>query len=172
MDEVLDSRLIYTDDRITVEAYTAADDTGTRPGEFDCYSAEDVEAFKRNEWHFVTLTVHVKFEGRQIGDAALGAVESGTLGNGKECDPFAWELAQVVDGVTEVGSPLYNVTEEAVQEAWDWTRNLIGFAWPDNSSPIMRLTQLTAPHNPGLINDLHGLALRENEARDRQEVTS
>lgn len=64
--------------RIVVEGETfcvfISPDFNGSPGDYDCYSPEDVEAWRRGDWRFVGVSVH----GDGV-DASLWGVELGQL---------------------------------------------------------------------------------------------
>ena len=56
-------------------------DGDVRPEDFDCYSEEDIAAWKRDEWHFVTVEVTPEddFGFWEQASEILGGVDWGTM---------------------------------------------------------------------------------------------
>lgn len=60
---------------------TIEPDVDAHPDEVDCYTPEQVEAWRRDEWRYVIVTVTPEFDGVLFPDAAqeLNGVEYGQL---------------------------------------------------------------------------------------------
>lgn len=160
-EDVRDRRVIYVDGQMTVEALLVNDDMPQPDG--DCYTAEDYAAFRRGEWEYMGVVAVVTFAGVEIAREALYGVEHGTMAE-TEADAFAWTPAVVHGDTITGGSALWDVTSEAVNAAWHWVRAVAGKdGWLSaEGTPIGRLQRLAEPINPALIEEEHGLALREN----------
>ena len=54
-------------------------DDATRPGEFDCYSEEDIEKWESDEWSYVGIVVSAEYGGWLLDDtaASLWGLECG-----------------------------------------------------------------------------------------------
>ena len=54
-------------------------DDATRPGEFDCYSEEDIQRWEADEWCYVGIVVSAEYEGWLLEDpvASLWGLECG-----------------------------------------------------------------------------------------------
>lgn len=72
------------------------DDLDSDPTEFSCYSAEDVEAWRRGDWHYVTVVVTASRAGVELGWSSLSGVESGIMADGY-ADPFKHTLDDYYD---------------------------------------------------------------------------
>jgi hypothetical protein len=55
--------------RYTVTA-RVVDDTDARPDEFECYTPEQIAAWKRGDWYFVGLVLSVSIDGYTLDDHA------------------------------------------------------------------------------------------------------
>jgi hypothetical protein len=71
-------------------------DIEAKPTDYECYTPEQIEAWKRDEWHFVGIVVEVRFEGRVVGEDSLWGLEYGLDGYNPLDDPERW--ADVVHG--------------------------------------------------------------------------
>lgn len=91
------------------------DDYYTRPDEFDCYTKEDKEAWRNNEWKYVTVVAEAFFEGVMVGDASLGGVEEGELPGAKSEDNPEGNVNAY--GHTLGGEDCYDIPGDAVEEA-------------------------------------------------------
>ena len=70
-----------------VRAYIEYDED-TKPEHSECYSPEDVKAWDRNEWFFVSTTVEASLLGIVLGTAHLGGSEYGTMPGIEGGKPF------------------------------------------------------------------------------------
>jgi hypothetical protein len=166
MDDYDESRVIYNDNgALIVEAMISADHEITAP-DGDCYSEEDHAAFRSGEWGYVNLWVQVTHNGTVIGTASLGGVDHGQLAE-VTADAFEWEPA-VVDGkTTTMGSPLWGVASEAVNEAWWLTQRLTGGVTASPNAPIRRVLRWALPIDRQEVEKAHAEALVENVGRVR-----
>ncbi|MFD4406667.1 hypothetical protein ACFWPH_28290 [Nocardia sp. NPDC058499] len=62
-------------------------DIDSTPYDADCYSAEDIAAWQRDDWCYVELWVIASRCGIRLGDACIGNIEFGSLAE-LECDPL------------------------------------------------------------------------------------
>lgn len=60
-------------DEITFRVSTERD-TDMRPWHADCFTEEQIAAWRRDEWHFIGVTVDAEFRGISVGSASLWAV--------------------------------------------------------------------------------------------------
>jgi len=100
------TRGITLPDDVTAVVTLSYDD-GRTPGEDgeDCYSADDVAAWRENEWTFQTVTVTLTDDdGRELSYATCGCVEVGDYWPGTE------------------ESQVWHVVPDLVSEAWDEVR--------------------------------------------------
>jgi hypothetical protein len=52
-------------------------DDATRPGEFDCYSEEDIEGWKNDDWCYVGIVVSAEYKGWLLEDPVASLWGSG-----------------------------------------------------------------------------------------------
>lgn len=94
MSDVIETRATQVNGHeVTV---TLVIDTDNRPEHFDCYSPEDIDAWKRDLWEFVGVIVSMPY-----GEASVWGVEYGHLGD------FVIGMAQIIEShvfdlVTEI----------------------------------------------------------------------
>jgi hypothetical protein len=57
-------------------------DSDASPGDYDCYSAEDISAFNNGDWRYVGVILYTYQPGKALeGVTSLWAVEYGTIGD-------------------------------------------------------------------------------------------
>lgn len=78
---------------LTVRAYVEHD-TDCDPHDDDCFDAEELAAWDRDEWQFATVTLRVYFDGRCIVPclAGCGGVVHDEKGDGRALNDIADEL--------------------------------------------------------------------------------
>lgn len=87
MSETIESRDIERDG-ITYRV-TISYDTRATPYDFDCYTREDIAAWKNNDWHYIIIDVLPIINGEEIWEAqeSLGRTEYGySPGWGRDID--------------------------------------------------------------------------------------
>jgi hypothetical protein len=121
---------------IVVTASMDRDDDADPRTDGDWASAEDIEAWKRNEWEYVSFLVAVELNGVPIGFGDISGVVHGSLGEdpdkeGVPNDVDAWDLTPRQYGLTEdgrrwvaTGSALNGAIVEAIDNARKWLRGL------------------------------------------------
>jgi hypothetical protein len=121
---VKDARTIYDQAGWRVHVVMNYDDLSDPRTDGDCYTVEDIAAWRRDEWEYMHVRVEVEFHCRTVGEASCGGIEHGDMAE-REVD--AWELEPAryetrPDGtpVIHAGSPLSGVVMEAVTEAHVW----------------------------------------------------
>jgi hypothetical protein len=62
-------------DELKINVSTERDIDAT-PYDADCYTEEQITAWKNDEWHYVGVIVTVSFQGVEIGNASLWAIDS------------------------------------------------------------------------------------------------
>ena len=70
--------IVWRNGGFTLTARIEFDDL-TRPGEFDCYSEEDIEKWESDEWSYVGIVVSAEYGGWLLDDtaASLWGLECG-----------------------------------------------------------------------------------------------
>lgn len=96
-------------------------DTDSSTSDADCYSEEDVRAWRNNDWEFVTIRVAASIKGHTYGVAYIGGTEHGTLGDGREIDALS---GGAFDYYGE------ELIAEAVKEATEAVNDLLSFYSP------------------------------------------
>ncbi len=87
------------------------EDTDSTPFEFECYSPEDIAAWRNDRWLYVGLVASVELDGVVIGEDSLWSIEDGTMSE------------QEVNALDLTGS-CGDVIKEALYTARGWlTRN-------------------------------------------------
>jgi hypothetical protein len=75
-------------------------DNDATPFDADCYTPEDIQAWRNDEWHYVGVVVDVLFRGVVIGNASLWGIGTGGGNGGCEIDPAYHQ--EVVENLTPV----------------------------------------------------------------------
>lgn len=87
-------------------------DPDTRPQDFDCYSAVDIEAWKQDQWSFVTTKITASRAGIELGNAYLGGSDYGQLPGAKRfVNPLEGDGEAFVNGYGP------QLIEDAIAEA-------------------------------------------------------
>jgi hypothetical protein len=70
--------IVWRNGGFTLTARIKCDDA-TRPGEFDCYSEEEIEGWKNGDWYYVGIVVSAEYKGWLLEDpvASLWGLECG-----------------------------------------------------------------------------------------------
>ena len=70
--------IVWRNGGFTLTARIKFDDA-TRPGEFDCYSEDDIKRWEANEWYYVGIVVSAEYKGWLLEDpvASLWGLECG-----------------------------------------------------------------------------------------------
>lgn len=90
MTEVLRSKKLPTVGPFDMEAVLLPD-PDTMPSDSECYSPEDIEAWKQDWWSFVGVVVNVRLtsgHGGVLGSAAIWGLEDGNWADGRTMDPL------------------------------------------------------------------------------------
>lgn len=75
-DGAIDWRTLPARDGFTLTARKYYDTDGT-PDDYDCYTANQVTAWRADEWQFVGLRVTASVDGIELGSADLWSIEDG-----------------------------------------------------------------------------------------------
>lgn len=143
--DVDQTRTLFEQGHLTITA-TALSDEDANPDEADCYTEENVAAWKNNLWAYVGMDVRVLWAGREIGQASLWSIEHGQLDDNTYAD--AWKITpaayEITDGqpTTTMGSPLSSVIVEALGEAATW---LMTLPFPHADQVLARAQQWADP---------------------------
>ncbi|UBV21691.1 MULTISPECIES: hypothetical protein [Mycolicibacterium] len=87
-------------------------DPDPRPQEFDCYSAEDIDAWKQDQWFVVTTKITASRAGIELGNAYLGGSDYGQVPGAKRfVNPREGDGEDFVNGYGP------QLIEEAIAEA-------------------------------------------------------
>lgn len=62
----------------------ARHDPDTNPDDVECYTPDDVDAWKRDAWHYMYVSAHVQLVDGRRGDAGVGGVELGEYWPGSD----------------------------------------------------------------------------------------
>jgi hypothetical protein len=142
---IIDRRELYNANGWRIEG-VIDHDLDAHPGESDCYSAEDIAAWKADRWQYVNVGARVYLHGVLLGEDWLGGVESGQLAE-VECDPFELVPAEYgeVQGMRSVTMPsaMTGVVLEAVAEARAFLDKITG-ARPE----LAAIERTFDPNNP------------------------
>lgn len=87
------SRVVVPD--LATVYVVAQHDPDANPDDADCYDVDDVDAWKRDEWHYMYVTAHVQLVDGRRGTAGVGGVELGQYWPGSD----AAQVWHVVPGV-------------------------------------------------------------------------
>ena len=70
--------IVWRNGGFTLTARIKVDDA-TRPGEFDCYSDDDIKRWEADEWYYVGIVVSAEYKGWLLEDpvASLWGLECG-----------------------------------------------------------------------------------------------
>ena len=70
--------IVWRNGGFTLTARIKVDDA-TRPGEFDCYSDDDIKRWEADEWYYVGIVVSAEYKGWRLEDpvASLWGLECG-----------------------------------------------------------------------------------------------
>jgi hypothetical protein len=74
----IDSKDVGTVDGFDITARLVPDED-TRPDEFECYTAEQLDAWRNDDWSYVGTEITASREGIALGSAYLGGSEYGSL---------------------------------------------------------------------------------------------
>lgn len=74
----IDTRRVGTVDGFEIDARIVAD-TDATPFEYDCYSAEQVDAWRNDDWCYVGTIVTASKNGIELGADSLWASEYGSM---------------------------------------------------------------------------------------------
>jgi len=87
MDDLIATRFIGTIDgwEVTAGMYY---DTASKPYDADCYSPEDIEAWRKDKWHYVGIVVTASLDGWEAGDDSIWGMEYGDWADGRFLDPL------------------------------------------------------------------------------------
>lgn len=114
-------RLLFDQDHVQVVA-RMVEDEDTRPDDYDCYGRSAVSAWDEDRWQFVGMIVTVTVHDIELAEGSLWGIEHGDMSEDIEAD--AWELTPATYEATEggkrltvMGSPLWGVVEETVDDA-------------------------------------------------------
>lgn len=135
MSEIIEQRELYSEMvdgvHITVQAIMEHDYDADL-ADFDCYTPEDVEAWRADRWQFVAFMVAVEVNHTPIGFGSLCGIEHGTMGEdpdreGVPVEADAWDLTVAEYGTlpngrpyVAMGSPLNGAVMEAIDSAREW----------------------------------------------------
>lgn len=86
MRDIIDTRDFGTIDGFDIRAVMLADHDST-PFDADCYSDEDIAAWKRDEWRYVGIEVIASRAGVELGTDSIFGMGYGMIG-GRDIDPF------------------------------------------------------------------------------------
>ena len=115
---MIDQKDVYRDTHVTV-TLILDEDLDSQPADFDCYLAEDIDAWDRALWSYVYLRAEIVVDGATLGINGRGSVEHGSL-PGVEADAFELTPDSETDGVVTMGSPAWSVVAEALASAEHW----------------------------------------------------
>lgn len=120
----------WTFDGLTVRAHAVRDDEST-PFDADCYTPEDIDAWRRDVWEFVGVIVEViDSRGMVWGMDSLWGLESGTY--------LVTNDSGTVTGTQEINpltDPLHPLPEMIRQAMGDAAENLAGYTLPTITVP-------------------------------------
>lgn len=118
----IETKLLGERDGFLLTAYKE-EDTDSTPYDADCYDKEDIDAWKNDEWRYVTVVVTATKEGVELGEAVLGGCEDGYSPG--------WSTAAAPDGYVDAFSHTlgehendYDLPAEALDEAKQMIKRL------------------------------------------------
>ena len=98
MSDIIDTRDLGEQDGFELRAHLEPDPDGT-PDDYDCYTGEQKDAWRNDEWSFVTTVITASKASIDLGDAALCGSEYGWLpGVEKPVSPLNGEGDAFVNG--------------------------------------------------------------------------
>lgn len=86
MRDIIDTRDFGVIEGFDIKAVMLADYDST-PDDADCYSDEDIAAWKRDEWRYVGIEVIASRAGVELGTDSIWGTEYGTL-DGRDINPL------------------------------------------------------------------------------------
>jgi hypothetical protein len=118
--DTIDSKHVGTVDGFEINARIVPD-TDARPDDCDCYDAEDLAAWQRDDWSYVGTIVTASREGIELGESSLWGSEYGSL---PTVDHFVNPLDGTGDEFVNGYGP--QLIAEAIEEAKSVLNNMIG----------------------------------------------
>lgn len=113
----MDSVTLYDENNITVTVRIDWTDHHSNPGiDGDWATPDDIKAWIRGAWYYVTIAASVTVSGAELTTDYLGGVVHGTLGNGTEVN--ALEITKRTDSAA--GSSAVELATEALSTAQTW----------------------------------------------------
>ncbi|PVA17108.1 hypothetical protein DDJ46_17820 [Mycobacteroides abscessus] len=94
--DIIDQKDLGIIDGFNVVVYLVPDVDST-PYDADCYSDDDIAAWKRDDWGYVGTIVKASREGIVLGESSLWASEYGVF-DGKSISPLDGEGHQFING--------------------------------------------------------------------------
>lgn len=93
----IDQRSLGTVDGFDIVAYLVPD-TDSAPTDFDCYSPEQIQAWREDEWQYVGTIVTASRAGIELGSASLWGSEYGFLPTVGYVSPLVGDGDKFVSG--------------------------------------------------------------------------